>query len=93
MKKLKQSVAAAVRRCVHGLVVRYLGWRLKGAYALKPPLGWHPDFGHPRFNRRLSYAVKYWWWREESLLWENHGEELRQRWQKSFEHNTGAQAR
>jgi hypothetical protein len=88
MKKLEQTIATAARRCVHGLVVRYLAWRLNGAYALKPPLGWHPDFGHPRFNRRLSYAVKYWWWRGESLLLEIHGEELRKLWLKSLKHNT-----
>lgn len=85
MKKLIQSVATAARRCVHGLVVRYLAWRLKGAYALKPPLGWSSGYSTPpSFRRRLSYALKHWWWREECLLWEIHGEELRQRWQNGL---------
>lgn len=67
-------------------IVKYLKWRLDGKYALKPPLGWHPDFGHPKYNKKIAYFFKYWFWRVESYLWELHGEELRTSWKRALQY-------
>ena len=79
---------------VQCLVLRYLRLRYGGnVRALKPPIGWHPDFHHPRFHKKLSYWFNYRIWRFDSRLFERYGQPMRDAWDDSVsKQNTQTQA-
>lgn len=66
------------------LVLSYLRWKYgRNVGALKPPIGWHPDFHHPRFHKRLSYSIEYRIWRFDNGLFERYGQPMRDAWEES----------
>lgn len=64
------------------LILKYLRFRLKGAYNLKPPLGWHPEFEKTSIFRKSCYYFKYFIWKLETRMLEEYGKEIRDEWEK-----------